>query len=283
MTTHTSSSPKSLAPLGPMLWRQLQAEMLRLWRTPSFLAPTLILPLVLYTLLGGLGKGSTLEGGISRSIYALASVGTYSIIGVMLYSFGVNIANERAQRVNVLMRATPLPASVYLLAKVVTALLSALVMLLVLSGFAIVIGSVQLSLTAWLTLILSLVLGVLPFILLGFAIGNVVNPTGATPIINLSFFVLAFASGIFVPLSQLPDVLQNIAPYSPFYRLAQLAWSAVGVQSESIGEAIWLLALYTIIFFSLAIFAYRREERHSLLRSAASRVREPLFQLPYLC
>jgi ABC-2 type transport system permease protein len=263
MSTQTSSTPTPLAPLWLMLWRQLQAELLRLWRTPSFLVPTLVLPLVLYSLLGGLGKGNTLEEGVSRQVYALASVGTYCIISVMLYSFGVNIANERGQRVNVLMRATPLPASVYLLAKVVTALLSALVMLLVLSGFAIVVGGVQLGVAAWMSLIASLVLGVLPFILLGFAIGNVVNPTGATPIINLSFFILAFASGVFVPLSQLPDVLQNIAPYSPFYRLGQLAWNAVGVQTGSIGDAVWLLLLYSAVFFGLAIFAYRSEERHS--------------------
>jgi ABC-2 type transport system permease protein len=263
MSIQNSSTRTLLAPVGLMLGRQVQAEVLRLWRTPSFLVPGLVLPLVLYSLLGGLGKANGLEDGVSRHVYALASVGTYSIISVMLYSFGVSIANERGQRVNVLMRATPLPASIYLLAKVVTALLSALVMLLVLSGFAIVVGGVQLSVAAWITLIASLVLGVLPFILLGFAIGNVVNPTGATSIINLSFFILAFASGIFAPLSQLPDVLQNIAPYSPFYRLAQLAWNAVGVQTGSIGEAVWLLALYGVVFFALAILAYRTEERHS--------------------
>jgi ABC-2 type transport system permease protein len=263
MSTHTSPTRTLLTPLGLMLWRQVQAEVLCLWRTPSFLVPGLVLPLVLYSLLGGLGKANSLEDGVSRHVYALAAVGTYCIISVMLYSFGVSIANERGQRVNVLMRATPLPASIYLLAKVVTALLSALVMLLVLSGFAFVVGGVQLSAISWITLLASLVLGVLPFIVLGFAIGNVVNPTGATPIINLSFFILAFASGVFVPLSQLPDGLQTIAPYSPFYRLAQLAWNAVGVQTGSIGDAVWLLALYGVVFFGLAILAYRSEERHS--------------------
>ena len=264
MSTKTSSTAAPLAPLGSMLRRQIQAELLRLWRTPSFLVPSLLLPLVLYTLLGGLGKSNAgLEEGISRHLYALASVGTYAIVGVMLYSFGMGIANERAQRVNVLMRATPLPAWVYLLAKVLTALLSALVTLLVLVAVAIVAGGVQLSLTAWITLVVSLVLGVLPFILLGFAIGQVINPNGAAPIVNLSFFILAFASGIFVPLSQLPDVLQNIAPYSPFYRLGQLAWNAVGVQTSSISEAIWLLALYAVVFFALAVLAYRREEQNT--------------------
>jgi ABC-2 type transport system permease protein len=80
---------------------------------------------------------------------------------------------------------------------------------------------------------------------------------------NPSSFVFAFASGIFAPLSQLPDIVQNIAPYLPLYRLAQLARSAVGVQTGSIGEALGLLLLYGFIFIGLAIFAYRAEERRA--------------------
>lgn len=261
MATQNMSTTAPLAPIIPMFWQQLKAEALRLWRTPSFLVPTLILPLVLYTMLGGLGKAHGLENGVSRQIYALASVSTYAIVSVMLYSFGVSMANERAQRVNVLMRATPLPASIYLLTKVVSALFSALVMLLILSGFAIVVGGVQLSINAWLALIVSLLLGVLPFILLGFAIGQVINPTGAAPLVNLSFFALAFASGIFVPVAQLPDVIQNLAPYSPFYCLGQLAWNAIGVPASSLSNIIWLLLLYSVIFCALALYAYRREDR----------------------
>lgn len=261
MSTQTPPASVSLAPLGPMVWHQLKAELLRLWRTPSFLVSSLLLPAILFSLLG-LRRAVVIDG-VSTHVYILASVATYGIVSVMLYSFGVSIANERAQRVNVLMRATPLPAYVYLLAKVVTALLSAVAMLLVLSFFAFVAGGVQLSAMTWITLITSVVLGALPFVALGFAIGNVINPTGVGPIINVSFFVLSFASGIFVPLSQLPDVLQNIAPYSPFYLLGQLAWHAVGAQSGSIGNAVWLLALYGIIFFGLAVFAFRREEQHT--------------------
>ncbi len=80
----------------------------------------------------------------------------------------------------------------------------------------------------------------------------------------ISFFILAFASGVFFPLSQLPQVVQNLAPYSPFYRLAQLAWNAVGAQTTgSIGEAVLLLALSAVVFFALALYAYRKEERHT--------------------
>ena len=64
-------------------------------------------------------------------------------------------------------------------------------------------------------------------------------------------------------LSQLPDLLQNIAPYLPLYRLAQLGWNAVGVQTGDIGTALLLLVLYSIVFLGLAIYAYRAEERHT--------------------
>jgi ABC-2 type transport system permease protein len=136
-------------------------------------------------------------------------------------------------------------------------------MVIALGAFAVLAGGVRLSIGAWAALVVSLVLGVIPFLLVGIAIGNVVNPTGATPIINLSFFVLAFASGIFVPVSQLPDVLQNIAPNSPFYLLGQLAWHAVGVNVGSIATPTWLLALYGVIFLVLAIVAARAEELRS--------------------
>jgi ABC-2 type transport system permease protein len=262
MPIHTSSTPSSLAPIGPMLWRQLQAELLRLWRTPSFLTSSLAIPVILFSLFG-LSKAGGLVDGVSRDVYALASFATYGTMSVMLNSFGIGIANERAQRVNVLMRATPLPASVYMLAKVATALLSALAMVLILSGFAFVVGGVQLGTIAWITLIASLVLGALPIVSLGFALGYLVNPTSAAPVINISFLIFSFISGIFIPLSQLPDVLQHIAPYLPMYPLAQLARNAVGVQTGSIGGDIWLLVLYGVAFLGLAVFAYRTDARRS--------------------
>lgn len=264
MTTipQTSSQTSPLAPLVPMLWHQLRAEIIRMWRTPSFFIATLVLPSLLYTITG-LNKQSGLEGGIDIHAYTLASIATYGAVSVILYSFGTGIANERAQRVNVLMRTTPLPASIYLLAKVITAFLSILATLLVLSGLAFLVGGVQLSGIQWITLIASLTLGALPFVGLAFAIGNIVNPTAAGPVINLSFFVFAFASGIFAPLSQLPDFLQTIAPYLPLYRLGQLGWSAVGVHITDLGTALLLLALYALVFFTLAIFVYRVEERRT--------------------
>jgi ABC-2 type transport system permease protein len=76
---------------------------------------------------------------------------------------------------------------------------------------------------------------------------------------NLVYLPLAFASGIFMPLEQLPGFVQRLAPYLPTYHYAQLAWSAVGAGREPVGTSVAWLAGYAVIFVWAAARAYRRE------------------------
>src|SRR4029453_8553884 len=79
--------------------------------------------------------------------------------------------NERGMKVDRLMRASPLPPLVFMLAKVVTALVFALLALVHLIGFGIVVGGIHETPAVWATIIARLLAGSLPFIALGFAIG----------------------------------------------------------------------------------------------------------------
>jgi len=99
-----------------------------------------------------------------------------------------------------------------------------------------------------------------PFIALGFAIGYLSGPNVAPAAANLVYLPLAFASGLFLPLSQLPAFVQHIAPYLPAYHYGQLAWSAVGAASEPLWVATAWLAGFTVLFLAIALRAYRREE-----------------------
>jgi ABC-2 type transport system permease protein len=72
---------------------------------------------------------------------------------------------------------------------------------------------------------------------------------------------LSFASGLFIPISQLPSFVQQVAPYLPTYHYGQLAWSAVGARSEPVATSLAWLVAYTALFLVLAIKAYRREEQ----------------------
>ncbi len=229
-----------------MLFRQTSAEFLKLWRVPAFSATSLLLPVVFYAFIG-IGQASQrLQGThITFGAYFLASMAVYAVANVMIFSFGISVANERGQKMDVLMRATPLPALVYLLSRCITALVFA----------------VRLEGSEWFTLAYRVLLGSIPFIALGFAIGYLAGPNSAIAVINLIYLPTAFASGLFFPKQLLPQIIQNISPYLPLYRFGQLGWDAVGAPTSDNVTTDWLyLAGYGIAFFAIALWAYRREE-----------------------
>jgi ABC-2 type transport system permease protein len=148
-----------------------------------------------------------------------------------------------------------------MLGKVVAALVFALLTLVILFMFAALTAGVRLPLHTWSELSARLIAGSVPFITLGFAIGYMTSPNAAIAVINLIYLPLSFASGLFVPVSQLPHFVQKIAPFLPTYHYAQLAWSAIGAVSESLSVAVLWLAAYTVVFTVLALRMYWREER----------------------
>ncbi len=184
----TNPTTRGVAPIGPMLWRQTRAEFLKLWRNPGFSIVSLALPAIFFAFFG-LPNAHYQEGAVSAGRYILASFAAYGVISVMLFSFGVGVAVERGQRMNVLIRATPLRPIVYLGAKVLTALVFALLMLmlLILFTFAAIAGGIRMDAGMWLVLTGRLLLGALPFIALGFAVGYLASPTAAAPIIQIIF------------------------------------------------------------------------------------------------
>jgi ABC-2 type transport system permease protein len=228
-----------------MLRQQIKAELLKLWRSPAFSATSLLLPVVFFTFLG-LSAGGQPE-------VMLAALAAYAVLNVMLFSFGIGVATETALNMDVLMRATPLRPWVFLLAKVAAAAAFAVLSLLVLLMFATVVGGVRLSASAWLALIWRLIVGAIPFIALGFAIGYAVTPRAAPAVLNLLYLPLAFASGMFVPIEGLPWFIQRVAPYLPTHHVVQLAWGAVGASSADLASTLVWLAGYAVLFFALAL------------------------------
>ena len=248
-----------LAPVGRMLYEQLRAELLKLLRSPIFSIFSVALPLIFY-LFFGIPNANYTEQGIHAGTFLMASFGAYAVGNVMLSTFGITVAVDRGRRMDVLMRATPLRPAVFLASRVLAALCFAVIAVVVLGFFATLTGGVRLGAGQWLDLAWKLLVGSLPLIALGFAIGYLVSPNAAPAVVNLIALPLYFASGIFVPLNQLPDLIQRIAPYLPTYRYGQLAWGAVGAQAAPVRDDLLWLAAYTVVLLAIALRAYGLEE-----------------------
>jgi ABC-2 type transport system permease protein len=249
------------ASVAPMLARQTWAEFLKLWRVPAFSITSLFLPVMFYAFIGIGQSKEVVSPGVTFGAYFLGSMAVYAVANVMIFSFGISVATERGMKMDVLMRATPMPPWVYLLSKCITALAFAAMTLVVLFPFAYVAGNVRLDPSEWFTLAYRVLLGSIPFIALGFAIGYLSGPNSAVAVINLIYLPTAFASGLFFPKQLLPSFIQSIAPYLPLHFFGQLGWDAIGAPTDESVTTDWIyLAVYGVLFFALALWAYRREE-----------------------
>ena len=248
------------APLAPIFGAQTKIEFLRLFRIPAFSLTSLLLPVMFYTFFG-LADAKQQFMNTTYGSYMLASYGAYAVLTIVLFSFGASVAAERGTGATRLMRAAPLPPVAYFFGKIVAAMGFGAIALTVLVLFAAVTGGAHVSAVTFMNLLVRLLLGSIPFTILGFAIGYLASLNSAIAIINLINLPLAFASGMFIPTKFLPGFVQHITPFLPNYHFAQLAWGAVGATSESwVTASLWLLG-YGIVFLFIAVRAYGRDER----------------------
>jgi ABC-2 type transport system permease protein len=248
----------ALAPIGPMLARQSIAQARMFLRTPAVSVVSFAMPIMLFAFFGMPSIGVPYLPGIDLGTWMMASFAAYAVSSVMVFNYGITIALDRGQKVDVLMRAAPLPGGVFLLARTLTALAFGLVGLLLLFAVAVVAG-IRLDVLTWVAMAVRLLLGSVPFIGLGFALAYVCSPSAAPAVANLLYLVLAFGSGMLVRVDQMPDLLRTIAPYLPTYHYAQLAWGAIGGASEDLLVSAGWLAGFSVVFFGIARWAYQRE------------------------
>ncbi|HXD36271.1 MAG TPA: ABC transporter permease, partial [Rhodanobacter sp.] len=176
-----------------------------------------------------------------------------------LFGFGVSLALERDGGLLTFKRALPMPPGAYLLGKMLMAMAAAGVVILLLLAMAFSLGHVTLSPTQATALLLTGMLGVLPFCALGMFVGTLIKGQGAPGMLQLIYLPMSFMSGLWFPLPMLPKFLQQIAPVWPSYHLDMLALAAVGMNDGPlVGHLLALLG----VAGGFTLLAARRLRRH---------------------
>ena len=222
-------------------------EFVSLLRTPIFALPTLLFPLMFYLLFGVAMN----RGGAGQ--YLLATYGVFGVMGAALFGFGVTVAMDRDHGLLALKRALPVPPGAYLMSKMAMALLFSAIVSLLLALTAATLADVSLAPAQWLALWLVHVAGALPFCAIGLYIGTLASGAAAPVVVNLVYLPLSFLSGLWLPLSMLPDALARLAPAWPSYHHAQLALKVVGMDAgQPVALHVGVLLVVTLGFFVLA-------------------------------
>ncbi|WP_066520710.1 ABC transporter permease [Curtobacterium ammoniigenes] len=149
-------------------------------------------------------------------------------------ALGVDIATERGDGTLKRLGGTPLPVLSYFVGKIGMVLVTAVVQTVLLLAVATVVFHVTLptSGSAIASGIGLLVLGIATSCVLGIAVSSLPRDgKRATAVIVPIVLVLQFISGVYLPFTQLPAWLQNLASIFP------LRWLASGMRSVLLPDA----------------------------------------------
>jgi ABC-2 type transport system permease protein len=239
----------------------LGLEIRRAVRNRRYLVFAVGFPVVFYLLYTGVLTGKNAPSDPTWNAFFMVSMIAYGMIGASL-SNAMPIAQERASGWTRQLRITPLPAAAWVATKLAVAYLTSLPALVLVSVAAVLVNHVSLAPTTWLTIAVSLAIGVLPFAALGLLIGFVFDVSAAQGAVTISYIGLAILGGLWAPVSTFPDTLATIARIMPTYHFANLGWSALDGGLPDATD-ILILAAWSLALFALLARRYQVAEQRA--------------------
>ena len=243
--------------LTRVYWLETKFEWLKTIRNPAFSLPVILFPTLFYLFFGVVMNQQNMQA----SIYLLCTYGVFGVMGPALFSFGAGLAVERGKGWLDIKQASPMPASALIVSRVCVSMGFSVVILLTLGAIAYLVAGVDLSFHQSSLLLTILVLGSLPFCLLGLALGFILKAESAAAIVYIIYLPMAFLSGLWLPISMLPSALQSVANYLPAFHLSQLALKVTGQDvGGSVVTHLVILAAFSAMFAGLAMFVMKKRQ-----------------------
>jgi ABC-2 type transport system permease protein len=247
---------RGVPPLGGFNATFLAIEIRRLLRNRRTVIVTLVVPVVLFLLFKS-NKRAVALGGIE--VTAATTMIGIAVYGSMLAatSGGARVSIERALGWSRQLRLTPLRPAAYIAIKLITAMLLGLVSVTVVYVIGAIDG-VQLTPTTWVLTGFLAWAASFVFASFGLFMGYLLPSENVMQVISPVLGVFSLFGGLFIPISLLPSVMQEIAPYMPTYGVAEIARYPLAGGSF---DPTWLLSVvfWTAAFATAAMLLFRRD------------------------
>ncbi|GAB1820705.1 ABC transporter permease [Herbidospora sp. RD11066] len=194
---------------------------------------TFSFPIILLILFGSIFAGDFEGTGITVSqVYSAGLIGA-GVMGVAFQTLGIGIAIDRDDGTLKRLAGTPMPRTAYFVGKLVSSLVLSLIQVALLLAVGVFMFGLELptDVGRWVTLVWVLALGVSSAATLGIAVSSLPrNAKSAAAVISMPYVILQFVSGVFIPFTELPSWLNNVAAIFP------LKWICQGLRSVFLGE-----------------------------------------------
>ncbi|WIX79148.1 ABC transporter permease [Amycolatopsis carbonis] len=222
----------------------LRLEILRIVRAPQFALFTIVVPLGMFLLFGGLFGDYVGPDGLKASTTTMINMGAYGALSGALFT-GTRVATQRTDGWQRQLRLTPMRAADYVFVKIASAMAMALPVVLVIFVAGALRG-VDLTATQWVLTALALWLGALPFAVLGLLLGLFGKGDTVGAMTGALMLPLGVFGGLWMPLSIMPAWMTTIAHFVPTYWLGRVGTMPVGGAS-GLGLAVGVLAAWLVV------------------------------------
>jgi ABC-2 type transport system permease protein len=244
--------------LGGLNLTVLRLEVRRLLRNRRTVVFALIFP-VLFSLTIGQNEAYVTqpEGRGNLSAFVMISIALYGAV-LATTSGGAMVSIERAAGWSRQLRLTPLSPVMYIVIKVLTALVLGLVSVAAVFAVGLITGKPSMPGYVWVVTGLCVWIGSLVFAAFGLLMGYLLPTENVMQFLGIGVALLAFAGGLFIPLSQFAQPVQTVAKFTPLYGLNQLVHAPLldnGIELAWVANAVIWLA----IFAGGAIWRFRKD------------------------
>lgn len=214
-----------------LLFGQVRYQLVTFWRTPVAFFFTLALPLIMLVLFNALFGDATVDTGAGgewpvRQFYT-GGLAVFTAVSATYTNLANMVPIRRDEGVLKRWRGTPLPTWIYIGGFVGSALVLALLGVLIMLTLGVVAYDLEIDPAKMPAALVTFVVGVVSFAALGMAVAALVpNASSASALANATLLPLAFISNIFIVTDEgdLPrwmEVLGDFFPLKPFVEAFQ--------------------------------------------------------------
>jgi ABC-2 type transport system permease protein len=245
---------------------ELKTEQVLFWRNREAAFFTFFLPVIFFLVFGSIyGKSVITKEHIKAAPFLEAGMIGYGVASTAFAGLAITMVIRRESGVLKRIRATPLPASTYLIAVLASTFITFMIEATVLIILGKLLFSVALPARP-LSLFLVLVIGAAAFAAMGLGLtGYVRSAEGSSAVVNFVYLPMAIISGTFFTPKEYPGFLRAIADVLPLTHFTKLTRDVMVLHHHVWQEtsALAVVLLWGAIGLVAALRGFRWQPRES--------------------
>lgn len=249
-----------------LLMHQHRYERKVFWRNPASVFFTVMLPLIFLFIFATIfGNDEIEERGVKTTTYYVPAIITLAVVSAATQSLAINLTRDRERGLLKRIRGTPLPAWVFVGGRVGNYLLISVLMVALVAVIGKFVYDVSLPDQTIPAVLVTVAVGAASFSCLGFALTAAIpSEDAAAPMALAILLPLYFISGVFIPDSEIPEGVLQVADLFPirhFFEAFFTAWDPNTTGSGFRWGQLAIVAAWGLAGLAIAVRYFRWEPR----------------------